>query len=297
MHHLVDGSSTLDIYGGTGGNDGGGDVQSGGGGIGLGPSFGGAQLESQTHALNIFSVGPASGSAGLDNGFLSLIAGLPIEDISSGSILFPPDSDLIWNSNQFLSPTELPPSIDVANYPRRTLRWLAMERDVHDAAVPIPQSQGVSSPHYPSLPVVSDRTPPPFVPNQNVMVVRTAKAGIICRRSAAVTFICPIPGCGSTFTRSFHLKGHIRTHTSNPFLYTCKWPACGKGFARQHDCNRHEQLHANYSPFTCGGCNKQFARMHALERHLRSERGAECQRTLEANGRHIARGARRRCQR
>ncbi|KAF7374475.1 Guanine nucleotide-binding protein alpha-4 subunit [Mycena sanguinolenta] len=39
MHHLADGSSRLDIYGGTGGNGGSGGMQGGGGGLGLGPSF------------------------------------------------------------------------------------------------------------------------------------------------------------------------------------------------------------------------------------------------------------------
>ncbi|KAF9466510.1 hypothetical protein BDZ94DRAFT_1157826 [Collybia nuda] len=116
----------------------------------------------------------------------------------------------------------------------------------------------------------------------NVTTGRTANASHK-RRKQEATFVCPVPGCGSTFTRSFNLKGHIRSHNEEkPFQ--CHWPGCGKGFARQHDCKRHEQLHTNYRPFTCDGCNKQFARMDALNRHLRSEGGAECLRLQEANG-------------
>ncbi|KAG0707037.1 hypothetical protein DFH29DRAFT_797289, partial [Suillus ampliporus] len=86
------------------------------------------------------------------------------------------------------------------------------------------------------------------------------------RREQDANFLCPVPGCGSTFTRSFNLKGHMRSHNEErPFQ--CKWPGCGKGFAREHDCKRHEQLHSNYRPLTCDGCNRTFARMHALNRH------------------------------
>jgi hypothetical protein len=86
------------------------------------------------------------------------------------------------------------------------------------------------------------------------------------RRKQPANFQCPVPGCGSTFTRHFNLKGHMRSHAEEK-PYQCKWPGCGKGFARQHDCKRHEQLHLNIRPYPCEGCKKNFARMDALNRH------------------------------
>ncbi|KAI0833577.1 hypothetical protein BC628DRAFT_1308210 [Trametes gibbosa] len=120
---------------------------------------------------------------------------------------------------------------------------------------------------------------PIHVTRPHVTTPSTAKASHD-RRKQPANFACPVPGCGSTFTRHFNLKGHLRSHAEEK-PYQCKWPGCGKGFARQHDCKRHEQLHLNIRPYPCEGCKKNFARMDALNRHLRSEGGAECRKIQE----------------
>ncbi|KAJ3563819.1 hypothetical protein NP233_g8691 [Leucocoprinus birnbaumii] len=128
-----------------------------------------------------------------------------------------------------------------------------------------PSSTGASAYHTPGQsPSPAPLTIEPSVPKPTVTTGRTANASHK-RRKQDASFICPIPGCGSTFTRSFNLKGHIRSHKEEkPFV--CHWPGCGKG------------------PYHCDGCGKQFARMDALNRHLRSEGGADCQKLLKANG-------------
>ncbi|UZJ56480.1 hypothetical protein CBS101457_005800 [Exobasidium rhododendri] len=98
------------------------------------------------------------------------------------------------------------------------------------------------------------------------------QAASASRRKNEAIHICPIPGCGSTFTRKFNLNGHIRSHTgARP--YECQEPGCGKSFARSFDLSRHEKLHAGIKPHNCESCGKAFARADALSRHLRNDAG------------------------
>lgn len=73
-----------------------------------------------------------------------------------------------------------------------------------------PSSTGASAYHTPGQspspgPPLTIETP---VPKPTVTTGRTANASHK-RRKQEASFVCPIPGCGSTFTRSFNLKGKI----------------------------------------------------------------------------------------
>ena len=109
------------------------------------------------------------------------------------------------------------------------------------------------------------------VPVVQVTTSATQAASASRRKNEAI-HVCPIPGCGSTFTRKFNLNGHIRSHTgARP--YECREPGCGKSFARSFDLSRHEKLHAGIKPHNCESCGKAFARADALSRHLRNDAG------------------------
>jgi len=57
--------------------------------------------------------------------------------------------------------------------------------------------------------------------------------------SNKATYECDM--CGKKFTRSFHRKNHMRSHTGER-PYPCS--ECGKAFTRANDCRRHEKIHA-----------------------------------------------------
>ncbi|EPS97755.1 hypothetical protein FOMPIDRAFT_1127922 [Fomitopsis schrenkii] len=108
------------------------------------------------------------------------------------------------------------------------------------------------------------RLPPILQVEKQQVTTSATQAASASRRRNEAHFVCPVPGCGSTFTRRFNLRGHLRSHTAErPFL--CEWPGCNKGFARQHDCKRHQALHtAKAQANVCHGCGKTFSRLDAL---------------------------------
>ncbi|XP_067129634.1 Krueppel-like factor 6 isoform X2 [Centruroides vittatus] len=163
-------------------------------------------------------------------------------------------------------------SILLEDYQQQTLpptsyapRNYVASQNVNMSMAPIPPAKRQRQNMLPANPAFSMN-----VPNAVVGGRRTNSRQSSNKEEEKI-FHCTYQGCTKVYSKSSHLKAHLRRHTGEkPFA--CQWPGCGWRFSRSDELARHKRSHSGIKPYNCHICEKRFSRSDHLAKHLKVHR-------------------------